>query len=331
MDYYEVLEVDKNATGEEIKKSYKRLALKYHPNRNPLNVDAASEKFRQINEANEILSNANQREWYDKFGQRGLQQLQLKQTTATATTKGPNTAYDIQISLKEMYTGATKKIKVNRNVVCNVCCGFGRKQNITTYDCSDCQGKGTIQRIITFGGFCQMQQQTECAKCKGSGIPDDAKCAVCNGNKLVRGDTIIEVCIAKGSKPGTQIAFARMGDEYATGEMVPGDIIVTLRDQQDAQFPFERHPQNPDHLVYKKSLSLRDALTGYAFQVEHMDGRRLQIAGTDILDPQIVKQVKGEGMTQNGDLFIVFVIEYPKELSEQDKKTLRSVLPALPS
>ena len=336
MDLYKVLEIPANADLETIKKSYKKLALKYHPDRNINNVQEANERFKEINEAYGVLSDPVRRERYDKFGHQGLQILnqQASPNENIQQQKGPDIRHEIHVSLKDMYMGTVRKIKVNRNITCKDCCGFGRK-NKNQYngpmDCSECQGRGKMQRNVNVGGFFQIQQVVACNHCEGSGIPASAKCGTCSGLKIVKGDTIIDFQIEKGSRPGTEIKFEKMGDEFPINpgepQIIPGDIIVILRDNKDGIL-FERHPHDVDNLIYRKTISLRDVLTGYSFVIEHMDGRKLQISGTDIIQPDTVKQVKGEGMRKTGDLFIVFTMEFPKELSVESKKMIRSLLPA---
>lgn len=328
MDLYGILSVPATATVDEIKKAYSKLALKYHPDRNPDKVEWAKAKFIEINEAYTILTDPDKRIRYDKFGHNGLQQQQQHQQQQQQQKKGPTITFNLNVSLKDMYNGATKRIKVNRNVLCNNCCGYGRKTQVEyngPMDCANCQGKGIIQQRVNMG-FLQLHQTIECPVCKGCGIPEPAKCNTCKGTSIIKGEIILELQIAKGSKPNHTIVFEQKGDEYAPNKnIIPGDIVVTVR-EQDPALSFERHPQNPDHLIYKKTISLCDALTGYSFIIEHLDGRKLHIGGNDIINPNITKQVKGEGMNSNGDLFIILTIEFPSDLSQQQKNSIRDTL-----
>lgn len=334
MDYYAVLEVNKNASLDDIKKSYKKLALKFHPDRNPNNVKEAEDKFKKISEAYTVLSDPDQRQRYDQFGLEGLKNPQQQpQPTGfpfgmfQQQQRGPDATFDMVFSLKEIYNGATRKVKLSRQIICTECAGNGKNPlyKIGPTVCSPCNGKGFTSLVFQLGPGIVSQQHTECPKCKGCGINEQAKCPTCQAKKTIKSDSMIDVTIERGAKPGTQIVFPKMADEFPGGQITPGNIVITIKDEPCQNF--ERSPQNCNDLIYKKTITLQEALCGCNFQIEHLDGRLLQIINNDIIEPNISKQIVGEGLIRGkSNLYIVFSIEFPKNLSVNAKTKIKELL-----
>ena len=380
-DYYALLEIGKGASEEEIKKAYKKCALKWHPDRNPNNVDEATDKFKYISEAYEVLSNPEKRKIYDQYGVKGLKEnnvghpggfsdmdaqsifeqifrsggmgnmggmgggmggfhfFQHPQQQPQQPKKGNNVSFDLQLTLRELYLGCVKKLRVNRDTICHRCQGTSIKasSSITNIKCPECKGQGSKMVMQQLGPGFKSQQQVMCNKCKGSGefIPEIDRCDECKGAKILRAETILDAEIQKGMKDGTKITFAGKSDEYPG--RIPGDIIVVVKEKN----PFEGFKRSPDgdHLVYKKTITLQEALCGYEFILDHLDGRQLYINSiTDIITPQAMRKIVGEGMPirkngndtgTKGDLFIEFDIVFPdnQHLTNKDKQKLKQVLP----
>jgi DnaJ family protein A protein 2 len=380
-DYYALLGISKGCSDDEVKKGYKKMALKWHPDRNPNNIQEATEMFKNISEAYEVLNDTEKRKIYDQHGKKGLAQNGqnggggfshmnaqsifeemmrggggpfgnmgfniFQQQRDEGPKKGPNVTFDLQVTLKDLYLGCTKKVKVHRDVICHKCQGTSIKSSssITDIKCSECKGQGSKMVIQQLGPGFISQHQMPCNKCKGTGeyIPDSDRCEECKGNKVLKTETIIDINVEKGMKEGTKIVFQEKSDEYPG--RTPGDIIVSVREKN----PFEGFKRTPDgeHLIYRKKISLQEALCGYEFIIEHFDGRKLHInCNNDIITPDSRRKIKGEGMplkntssnpptsnapptTEKGDLFIEFEVEFPdpRSLTTKDKQKLKQFLP----
>jgi DnaJ family protein A protein 2 len=382
MDYYALLEVPRGCSDDELKKGYRKVALKYHPDRNPDNVAEATEKFKQISEAYSVLSDPHKRRVYDERGAQGLKEEQQSgggagaqyQTYTAANAEeifrrmfpqgftfggfggfgdffnaqqqphsgnpvGPTVSYDLGVTLKEIYNGALKHIRLTRDVLCVSChaSGLNAASILTDTKCTDCNGQGVkleikqLPRAIT-------QQLMICQKCKGTKqyIPETDKCDQCKGSKVVKEETMLELEILKGMKYGTKVTFDKRGDEYPG--TTPGDIIIVLKETQEDSCGFTRS-QDGEHLIYKKTVSLQEALCGYNFEITHLDGRKVQICSdTDLINVGDKRKIEGEGMpirkngTETGsfgDLFVDFTIKFPdvSHLTPEVRAQLKSVLP----
>lgn len=373
-DYYALLEITKDASEDDIKKAYKKMALKWHPDRNPNNVEQATEMFKNISEAYEVLNNPEKRKVYDQFGKNGLANangpngggfsnedaqsifeqmmrgmgpfggmgfniFQQHQPRDEGPRKGANVSFDLQVTLKELYLGCTKRVKVNRDVICNKCQGTAIKasSSITDIKCSECKGKGSKVIIQQLGPGFISQQQVQCNPCKGSGefIPDTDRCEECKGNKVVKTETILDVNIEKGMKDGVKITFQGKSDEYPG--RTAGDVIIVVKEKN----PFEgfRRTADGENLVYRKKITLQEALCGYEFILEHLDGRKLYIScANDVITSESRRKIVGEGMpirkngvstASKGDLLIEFEVQFPdnKTLTSKDRQKLKQFLP----
>lgn len=342
-DYYATMELDRTASPDDIKKSYKRLAMKYHPDRNPNNVEEATAKFKEINEAYSVLSDATKKDVYDRLGVDGLRNSNGG-GSGTSTSfpfpfpfpfdgfdRAPPTKQSFRVemgfSLRDLYKGISKRVKVTRNMLCSQCKGSGAKTTPAT--CAHCNGNGVITKGVAIGLGQIFQQQYECAHCRGTGIKDEAKCQTCVGKKIVRGESFVDVAVPKGCAVGHTLVFPKMADDIPGKET--GDlIIVIVHSPSPDDRGFKLHPTQKGDLMLEKRLTLKQALCGYAFSMEHFDGRRVNVdtSGDPPVVPGTVKVLAGEGMSASHNLHVVFQVQFPSELSSELKKQLATILPA---
>lgn len=352
---YASLGVPENASADEIKKAFRKLAVKFHPDKNP-DDPVAVEKFKEISKAHEILSDPEKREIYDRYGEEGLQGGGSSAGGSifeqmfgfdpfgrggggrrdSGPKKGQDIGFQLGVTLKEMYNGVTKKLQLKKKTICDVCAGKGSKKDGSVQKCSSCRGQG-IRIVRRQNGFTIIQSQEVCSDCGGKGEVIDPKdrCNKCNGKKVVEQPKILEVHIERGAQEGENIKFSEEGDQFPG--IVPGDVVVELREKPDKTCSFDRHK---DDLVLKKSITLVEALTGYEFVFEHLDDRKILIKSRpgEIVTPASIKVVKNEGMPLRGNpyvrglLLIKFEVEFPANgsISKDKFPSLEAALPPRP-
>merc|ERR1712137_1089130 len=292
--FYKILGVEKNATSSQIKKAYHKKARDVHPDKTKGDPEKEN-LFKELSHAYETLSDPEKREIYDKYGEEGLKQGGMggfRDPTDifsqffggggfgfgggrdSAPRQAENISFALGVTLKDLYNGTKKKLRVNKNVICNTC----------------------------------------------------------KGKKTVKETKIIEVEIDRGMREGQKITFSGEGDQEPG--ILAGDIIVVLKMKEDKDYPFIRRD---DDLIMQKEISLLEALTGFEFLVEHMDGRTLVVKSKegDITEEGDIRVINNEGMPQHrnpfikGNLFIKFNVIWPKpgSISKEQIKALQSVLP----
>ncbi|ETV96704.1 hypothetical protein H310_10021 [Aphanomyces invadans] len=335
--YYETLGVPKTASAADIKKAYRKLALKNHPDKG-----GDPELFKDITVAYEVLSDPEKRELYDRYGEEGLQQGGggghpgadiFSQMFGGGRPRGPQRGEDLthplKVSLEDLYNGKTVKLAVNRDVLCGGCAGRGGPEGAET-TCGTCNGRGMrIQHRQIAPGMVQ-QVQSVCADCRGQGksIRESDRCKVCKGNKVTKERKVLEVHIEKGMRNGQRITFKGEADQ-APG-LVAGDIVFVVQEKEHAVFQ-----RKGGNLIFEKKISLVEALTGFETIVEHLDGRHLHVksAPGDVIKPNQFKAIQGEGMPQHGNpyvkgqLVILFKVEFPTQLTSAQATALKSLFP----
>lgn len=327
---YEVLGVSKTASQQEIKKAYRKSALENHPDKG-----GDAEKFKEINKANDILSDPEKRKRFDQFGDEddnprghgfqgfsgGFPGFPSGFPGFHRGRQGPKKCEDIQhimkITLKEVYNGSTRKLKIHRKLICPLCEGFGTKDK-TESKCNCNDGKKTIVRHVGPGMIQQMV--IACNECKGTGhrvTNSDNKCEICNGNRTVNDQNIVTVTIQKGVTNGKIMKFPGQANQQRDYES--GDLLIKLQiEPSQTIFDFRGH-----NLLLNKSITLAEALSGFSFIVQQLDERKLHVQSKHIIRPDQTLMIKGEGLpilnsSSNGDLIIQFHIQFPEKVIHKE-------------
>lgn len=347
--YYDALGVSPDASESELKKAYRKLALKYHPDKNP----NAGEKFKEISHAYEVLSDAERRQVYDRFGEEGLQGGGMGADPMSAEDlfasffggsffgssgtrgssrprRGKDMVHELGVSLADLYLGKSKKLAWQKNIICPSCEGRGGKKGAVT-QCQQCNGSGVEVTVRQFGPMIQQMQQT-CSVCRGEGqiIANKDKCKVCRGKKIIPEKKILDVHIDPGMKDGHRIVFEGEGNQ--TPDIPPGDVVIIIDEKPHPYFK-----RKGDDLIFRAEIDLVTALAGGQLPITHLDGHvaLITILPGEVIRPGEVKMVANEGMPiyrrshDRGDLFIQFDVKFPVShwASEEDLKQLERLLP----
>ncbi|KAK3358887.1 hypothetical protein B0T25DRAFT_494033 [Lasiosphaeria hispida] len=361
-DYYKVLGLSKQANEKQIKSAYRQLSKKYHPDKNP-NDDTAHDKFVEVSEAYEALSNPESRKIYDQYGHEGLKQRQQGGGGGFHAhdpfdvfgrmfgggghfggqqRRGPNIEVKVGIALRDFYNGRTTEFQWDKQQICEECDGTGAADGIVD-TCRSCGGHGIkiVKHQLAPGMFQQVQMQ--CDQCGGRGKSIKHKCPVCQGQRVVRKPTPVSLAVQRGMADGAKIVYENEAD--ASPDYVAGDLIVTLvekdpdlevdnPDKVDGVF-FRR---KDDDLYWHEVLSLREALLGdWTRNITHLDGHvvRLGRPAGEIVQPGTIETVADEGMPkwdEDGDsvyhktTFGNLYVEYVVVLPDQMNDALRKDL-----
>ncbi|XP_046350273.1 dnaJ homolog subfamily A member 1-like [Haliotis rufescens] len=343
--FYDLLGVNPSSTPDEIKKAYRKLALKYHPDKNP----NEGEKFKAISMAYEVLSDPKKRQIYDQGGEDAIKGggtsgegfhspmdifdmfFHGGGRRQRGPSKGKDIVHKVKVTLEEMYNGATRKLALQKNVICGNCEGRGGAVG-AVITCSRCDGSGMMIQVHRLAPGMVQQVQSRCSECRGQGeiINPKLRCKTCIGNKVIKERKILEVHIDKGMKDQQQIRFTAEGDQEPGLE--PGDIIIVL--DQKPHNTFERHGND---LVMKMNLELVEALCGFVRPVETLDNRVLKITSHpgEVVKHEDVKCILNEGMPiyrdpfSKGRLVVQMVVNFPKSnfASEKQLKVIGNILP----
>jgi molecular chaperone DnaJ len=355
-DYYEILGVSKGASQDEIKKAYRKVAMQFHPDRNP-GDKAAEEKFKEAAEAYEVLSDADKRGQYDRFGHAGVQGNGRgyggsgnmedifsqfgdifgddifgsffggggggrRGGQRMRGVRGSNLRIKIKLTYEEIAKGVTKQVKVKKHVPCNTCHGSGAKDKSSVQTCGTCGGSGQVRRVSnTFLG--QMQTVTTCPQCNGEGSTITAKCGTCKGEGRVYGEETVTLDIPAGVQEGMQLSLGGRGNAGERGG-APGDLIVLIEEEQHKDL--HRDGLN---VAYELHISFPDACFGTSVEVPTIDGKaRIKIpAGTQ---SGKIFRLKGKGFPgvnsyEKGDQLIYVNVWTPQNLTAEEKTQLEKM------
>jgi molecular chaperone DnaJ len=355
-DYYEVLGVDRNATAEEIKKAYKKVAIKYHPDRNPGDKQA-EEKFKEAAEAYDVLRDEDKRARYDRFGKEGVNGaggfggfggaaggMNMDDIfsmfgdifgghgfgggfgggRSTRVNRGQDLRLRVKLTLNEIAEGCTKKFKVKKAVACPDCSGTG-SENGKTVTCSQCNGSGVVSRVVnTMLG--RMATQSECPTCKGTGKTIEKKCNKCKGTGVVDGEEVVEIKIPAGVAGGMVLTVSGKGNA-GRNNGVNGDIQVIV--EEEASKDFVRQDKD---LIYSLLLSVPQAVLGDTVEIPTLTGKaKIKIEpGTQ---PGKVLRLKGKGLPAiqgygygTGDIIINVSVYIPEELSKDEHQAFKKMM-----
>jgi molecular chaperone DnaJ len=348
-DYYEILGVSKSATKDEIKKAYRKQALKFHPDKNP-GDKTAEDKFKEAAEAYEALSNDEKRARYDRYGHAGMGNsgngfsgggMTVEDIFSSfgdifgdafggfggfgsarqgrRVNRGSNLRVKVKLNLSEIASGTEKKIKVNKYANCDTCSGTGAADSKSFSNCSTCHGSGHVTRVTnTLLG--QMQTSSVCPSCGGDGKIITKKCLTCYGEGIVEKEEIIKINIPAGVGKGMQMTVGGKGNSPRRGG-VNGDLLVVIDEEEHEELMREGND-----LIYNLFISIPDAITGTQIEVPTVDSN-VKIKIEPGTQPGRILRLRGKGLPEvngygRGDLLVNVNVWIPKSLSKEDLKII---------
>jgi molecular chaperone DnaJ len=353
-DYYEILGLSKGAQESEIKKAYRQMALKYHPDKNP-GDKAAEDKFKEAAEAYEVLSTPEKKQRYDQFGHAGMGGaagggfgggMNMEDIFSNfgdvfgddspfgsffgggrsgggrRANKGSNIRIKVKLNLNEIAHGVEKKIKVNKQVACGTCNGSGAQGASGFSTCSMCKGSGQVRRVTnTILG--QMQTASTCPTCSGEGQVIVNKCKACYGSGIVHGEEVITINIPAGVGEGMQLNMSGKGNAAERGGYA-GDLLIVIEEADHGELK-----RDGNNLHYDLFINFADAALGCSAEVPTIDGKaKIKLDGGTQAGK--VLRLKGKGLPQvnshaKGDLLVNINVWTPQNLSAEEKKILEKL------
>ncbi len=337
-DYYEVLSVERTADGEEIKRAYRKLAMKYHPDRNSGDEEAAM-KFKEATEAYDVLSDPEKRERYDRYGHAGLEGMTREFGDAESIfdlfgdifgdffgggsrRRGPRPGRDLGVSLEidllEAARGCQKTFDIPREENCDDCRGSGNKPGSKMAPCRQCNGHGVI---VMNQGFFRMQQS--CRACGGKGSVITDPCLTCRGRGRIKVKRTIEVAVPAGAASGMQMALRGEGEAGQPGAP-RGDLICEIRVKEHPLFQ-----RDGDNLICRVPVTFSQAALGGDIQVPTLDGPINHTLKRGMQSGEYTR-IPAKGMPnfrtkRNGDLIVVVIVETPKNLTKRQEELFREL------
>ncbi|MBO7192835.1 MAG: molecular chaperone DnaJ [Bacteroidaceae bacterium] len=350
-DYYEVLGVDKNASANDIKKAYRKLAIQYHPDKNPDNKEA-EEKFKEAAEAYSVLSDPDKKARYDQFGFEGVNGaggggfsgagMDINDifsmfgdifgghggfggfggfgggNAGPAKHRGSDQRVKVKLTLQEIANGVTKKFKLKKYVTCTHCNGSGA-ENGAVETCPDCKGTGRVVRTQQ-SFFGMMRSEVACPRCNGQGKIVKDKCRHCNGDGIVMGEEIVEVNIPAGVYEGMQLSMRGKGNAGKFNG-IPGDLLILVEE--------EKHPtlvRDENDLIYSLLLDIPTASLGGFAEIPTIDGKA-KVTIDPGTQPGKVLRLRGKGLPSlngygKGDIVVNVSVYIPETLSKDEKKAI---------
>ena len=354
-DYYEVLGISKTASEEEIKKAYRQIAIKYHPDRNPGDKEA-EEKFKEAAEAYNVLHDPQKRQQYDQFGFDapfggggggfggfgGSMNMDdifsmfgdifgghgfggFGSRTAGRQHRGNDLRLKVRLTLEEISQGVTKKFKVRKDVTCDHCHGTGAESGSGTETCPTCHGQGVVTRTQQ-SIFGMMQTQTVCPTCQGEGQVIKHKCHNCQGTGVVKGEEVVEIKIPAGVAEGMVVNVPGKGNAGARNG-IPGDIQVFIEEDDNDMFV-----RDGNDLIYNLLLDFPTAALGGEADIPTIGGKTLKVKIESGTQPGKTMRLRGKGLPAvqgygqgTGDLVVNISVYVPKTLSREERKALEQM------
>ena len=352
-DYYEVLGVDRNASASDIKKAYRKLAIQYHPDKNPDNKEA-EEKFKEAAEAYSVLSDPDKKARYDQFGFEGVSGagggggfngagMDINDifsmfgdifggrggfgggfggfggsNAGPAKHRGSDQRVKVKLTLQEIANGVTKKFKLKKYVPCTHCNGSGA-ENGAVETCPDCKGTGRVVRTQQ-SFFGMMRSEVACPRCNGQGKIIKNKCQHCNGDGIMMGEEIVEVNIPAGVYEGMQLSMRGKGNAGKYNG-IPGDLLILVEE--------EKHPtlvRDENDLIYSLLLDIPTAALGGFAEIPTIDGKA-KVTIDPGTQPGKVLRLRGKGLPSingygKGDIVVNISVYIPETLSKEEKKAV---------
>lgn len=362
-DYYEVLGVSKDASEDEIKKAYRKIAIKYHPDRNP-GDKVAEEKFKEAAEAYDVLHDPQKKQQYDQFGFNGpmgggaggfgggfggggfsMDDIfsmfgdvfgghgggfgggfgGQRRGGRPAQHRGADLRLKVRLTLEEIATGVTKKFKVKKDVTCSHCHGSGAENGSGKETCPTCHGSGVVTRT-TQSLFGMMQTQSVCPTCQGEGMVIKNKCKECGGNGVVKGEEVVEIKIPAGVAEGMVVNVPGKGNA-GIHNGIAGDIQVYITEE-----PSDTFVRDGQDLIYNLLLDFPTAALGGQVEIPTISGSKVKIKIEPGTQPGKALRLRGKGLPAvqgygngNGDLVVHISVYVPKTLSKDEKKALEEM------
>jgi molecular chaperone DnaJ len=352
-DYYEILGVSKGASADEIKKAYRKIAIKFHPDKNP-DDPTAEDKFKEAAEAYEVLSNPEKRQRYDQFGHQGVNGngggfggggMSMEDIFShfgdvfgdgggafssffggggrgRGMRRGTNLRIKLKLSLEEIANGVEKKIKVKRHVSCQACNGNGSKNGNSLQTCGTCQGTGQVRKVVsTMLG--QMVSSSTCHVCNGEGKVITSSCNVCHGDGRVLEEEVINIRIPAGVSEGMQLSMSGKGNVPPRGG-VAGDLLIVIEEAED---PILKREGN--NIIYDLYISFADAALGTSMEVPTIDGK-VKIKIEPGTHSGKILRLKGKGIKDingynRGDQLIHVNVWTPQQLSKEEVEMMEKL------
>ena len=359
-DYYEVLGVQKNATDDELKKAYRKLAKKYHPDANPDNKAEAEAKFKEVNEAYEVLSDSQKRKMYDQFGFDGAQGFNGSQggyysygsgfdgfggfsdfgdfgdlgdifssffggssrrsSNSNRARKGADLRVSLNITFEESFLGVEKEISINREEVCTSCSGTGARSGTKAENCSVCGGTGKIKQVVTTP-FGQMATQKVCPTCSGTGKVIKEPCTECRGRGYIRKPVKIKVKIPEGIDEGQTIVLKGEGEPGKNGG-AKGDLYIVVHIKRHSIFT-----RKAEHVLCDVPITFTGATLGTEIEVPMVDGTKEKYRipeGTQTGTKFTIKNKGFKSLNGNwrGDFVFTVIVQVPKRLTKEQRELL---------
>lgn len=358
-DYYEVLGVDKNASEDDIKKAYRKIAIKYHPDRNPGNKEA-EEKFKEAAEAYDVLHDPQKRQQYDQFGFDGPQGMggfsgfggggfSMDDIFSmfgdvfggrggfggfggfgggqrqAAQHRGSDLRLKVRLTLQEVSTGVTKKFKVKKDVVCQHCSGTGAEKGSSSETCATCHGSGVVTRT-TQSLFGLMQSQSVCPTCNGEGKVIKNKCKYCGGTGIIKGEEVVEIKIPAGVASGMVVNVPGKGNA-GIHNGVAGNIQVLIDEEENDTFI-----RDGQDVIYNLLLDFPTAALGGNVEIPTIEGTRVRIKIEPGTQPGKTLRLRGKGLpavqgygSGRGDIVVNISVFVPKSLNRDEKNMLEKM------